>query len=95
MAGYVIVSYRVTDEAVYAGFKERVAATVEANGGRYLVRDGEFEVFDGEWDRDHVVVIEFDSVERAGAWLRSPEFSEIREIRGRSAESSVIIVQGV
>lgn len=80
MAGYVIVNYQISDETVYARFKERVGATVEAHGGRYLVRDGDFEVFDGDWHRDHIVVIEFDSVERARGWLNSPEFSELREI---------------
>ena len=95
MAGYVIVDYKIIEEAVYSRFKERVSATVEAHGGRYLVRDGEFEVFDGDWQRDHIVVIEFDSVERASGWLHSPEFSELREIRARYAESTVVIVQGV
>ena len=36
MAGYVIVNDEVTDESVFAEFRNRVAATVEAHGGRYL-----------------------------------------------------------
>ena len=95
MAGYVIVYHNITDQTVYAGFKERVGATVTAHGGRYLVRDGAMEVFDGDLQPDGIVVIEFDSVERARGWLNSPEFSELREIRARSAKASVIIVHGV
>lgn len=94
MAGYVIVEDQITDEAVFAEFRERVAPTVEAFGGRFLVRGGEIEVFDGDWQPGRIVVIEFESVERAEAWLNSPEFAEIREIGTRSANANVIIVQG-
>ena len=40
MAGYVIVDLQVTDAEVYAEFREKVAGTVEAHGGKYLVRGG-------------------------------------------------------
>ena len=95
MAGYVIVNDDITDEAVFAEFRERVGATVEAHGGRYLVRGGATEVADGDWTPDRLVVIEFDSVEQARAWLNSPEYSEIKGIRARSASASVIIAEGV
>ena len=95
MAGYVIVNNEIMDEALHAEFRKRAAATIEAHGGRYLVRGGAAEAIDGEWAPSHIVVIEFDSVERARGWLNSPEFSELREIRARSAESTVVIVQGV
>ena len=95
MAGYVIVEDRITNEAAYAEFREKVGATVEAHGGRFLVRGGETEVFQGEWRPERIVVIEFDSVERAREWLHSPEFSKIWEIGARSVNASVIIAQGV
>lgn len=95
MAGYVIVSDRITDEVAFAQFRGRVGATVEAYGGRFLVRGGGIEVFAGDWQPDRIVVIEFDSVERAREWLTSPEFSEVWEIGVRSVDASVIVVQGV
>ena len=95
MAGYVIVHDEVQDQAVFAEFLERVAATVEAHGGRYLVRGGAVEVMDGDWTPDRIVVIEFDSVDQAKAWLTSPEYTEIKEIRMKSASASLIVVEGV
>ena len=96
MAGYVIIVHRrITDEAVFAQFLERVWPTVDAHGGRHLVRGGEIEVFDGDLQPERVVVIEFDSVERAREWLHSPEHSELREMRNWSAIASMILVQGV
>ena len=95
MAGYVIVDDRITDEATFSRFRDRVGATVEAYDGNFLVRGGEVEVFHGDWQPDRIVVVEFGSVERAREWLNSPEFSEIWETGARSVEANVIIVQGI
>ena len=95
MAGYVIVDNEITDEALYAQFRARVAATVAAYGGKYLVRGGAAESVEGDWKPHRIVVVEFDSVEQARAWLNSPEYAELREIRLKSANASVIVVEGV
>lgn len=95
MAGYAIIHDEVQDQALFAEFRRRVGATVEAHGGRYLVRGGAIEVMDGDWSPDRIVVIEFDSAEQARAWLTSPEYTEIKQIRMKAASASVIIVEGV
>ena len=95
MAGYVIVNDDITDEALFEEFRSQVRATVEAHGGKYHVRGGATEVVDGDWTPGRLVVIEFESVERAKAWLSSPEYSAIRKIRLQAARASVIIAEGV
>ena len=95
MAGYVIVNNEVTDEALYAEFRELASASIEAHGGRYLVRGGAAEVMEGGWTPDRLVVVEFDSVEQARAWLTSAQFAEARKIRVKAAGASVIVVEGV
>ena len=42
-----------------------------------------------------MVVISFDSVEKAQAWYNSPVYQEIKPIRMRAAKSRVLIVEGV
>ena len=95
MAGYAIIHDEIQDQTLFAEFRRRVGATVEAHGGRYLVRGGAIEVMDGDWSPDRIVVIEFDSVEQARAWLTSPEYTEIKQIRMKAASASVIIVEGL
>ena len=95
MAGYVLIDSEVTDEAVYAEFLERVPATVDAYGGKYLARGGATEVMEGDWTPHFAVVVEFDNVERAKTWLSSPEYTEVKEIRLRSANTTVVVVEGV
>ena len=48
MAGYVIVHDEIKDAALFEQFRQRVAATIEAYNGRYLVRGGATEVVDGD-----------------------------------------------
>jgi len=95
MAGYVIVHDEIHDQALFAEFRQRAAATIEAHGGRYVVRGGAVEVIEGDWVPDRIVVVEFDSVEQAKAWLTSPEYAEIHKIRTQAAKANVIIVEGV
>ncbi|MCY4114832.1 MAG: DUF1330 domain-containing protein [Chloroflexi bacterium] len=95
MAGYVIVNDEITDDAAFAEFRQKVGATVAAHGGRYLVRGGATEVIDGDWAPDRLVVIEFDSVDQAKAWLNSAEFLAIKDLRVSSASASVVVAEGV
>ena len=94
MAGYVIADVRVTDEALFAEFAAGVPATIEAHGGRYIIRGGNIEVFQGDWAPPRFVVVEFESAEQASGWLNSEEFSAMRELLNRSSDSDVIVMEG-
>jgi uncharacterized protein (DUF1330 family) len=95
MPAYLILDIHVKDPKEYAAYRERSPATLEAYGGRYLVRGGEHEVVEGDWEPERIVVVEFPSVERAREWYRSPEYQEIAGMRKRAAPSQVVLVQGV
>lgn len=94
MAGYVILDVSVTDPALFAQYKEMAPPSVAAYGGRYVVRGGDTQVMEGDWSPQRVVILEFESVSVARQWLESPEYSEARALRQRSAEANVIIVDG-
>ena len=95
MAGYEIVDGEVTDAEVFAEYLERIVGVVEAYGGKYLVRGGASEVTDGDWTPGRLVVIEFESIERVREYINSDEYQEIKEIRDRSSNTNVVIVEGV
>ena len=94
MAGYVIADVRVTDEALFAEFAAGVPATIEAHGGRYIIRGGDIEVFQGDWAPPRFVVVEFESAEQARGWLNSEEFAPIRNLLNRSSDTNVIVMEG-
>ncbi len=95
MAAFVIVHNKVLDESTFGEFRERIGATVDTHGGRYLARGGNVEVVEGSWTADRVVVIEFDDVDKARTWLNSPEYTNLKKIRQQSATATVLVVEGV
>ena len=95
VAGYALIDVEITDQAAFAQFSDRAPAIVEAHGGRFLVRGGATEVVQGDWTPHRVVVIEFDSVERAKSWWSSPAHAELRAMADRCSNTTTTIVEGV
>ena len=95
MAAYVIVDSVVTDQSVFDDYLQQVPAVVESHGGKYLARGGAIEVVQGDWTPNRIVVVEFDSVERARGWQDSPEYVELKAMLNRSSNTSVVITEGV
>ena len=44
MAAYVITDVEITDSALYGKFLEKVTATVESHGGKFVARGGSIDV---------------------------------------------------
>jgi uncharacterized protein (DUF1330 family) len=95
MSAYVIVDVEVTDPQGYAGYKQIAPAAVELYGGKYLARGGPNETLEGDWQANRLVILEFESVERAKAWLNSPEYAPARAMRHKYAHSRMVVVEGV
>jgi uncharacterized protein (DUF1330 family) len=73
MTAYVIVDIEVTDPSGYAEYKKLAPPVVKSFGGKYLARGGPTETLEGDWRSQRLVILEFESVEKAKAWLNSPE----------------------
>jgi uncharacterized protein (DUF1330 family) len=58
------------------------------------VRGGAHETLEGAWRPGRLVVLAFDSVERARAWYESETYAEARALRQRASTGSVLIVEG-
>ena len=94
MAGYLIVELEVTDPEVFAKYRELVPPIIEAFGGEYLVRGGEIETLEGDWNPERLVLLKFDSVARAKEMLDSEEYRPVRQIRFDSAKTNMVAVEG-
>lgn len=95
MAGYVIADVEVTDPDKFEVYRGQVAATIEQYDGRYIVRGGETEAAEGDWNPRRLVVIEFESMARAKEWYHSPEYAGPMKLRHESANSSVVFAEGL
>lgn len=95
MAAYVIVEIDIVDPIGYEEYKKQAAAAVHKYGGKYLVRGGKTEVLEGNWKPKRIVVLEFESMQRAKEWLNCEEYRQPRKMRHRTAETKMILVEGV
>jgi uncharacterized protein (DUF1330 family) len=94
MPAYVIVEIDILDPAGYEEYKNLTSATVEKYG-KYIVRGGRTEVLEGDWNPKRIVLLEFESAQRAKEWLNCEEYREPRKMRHRTAKTNMIVVEGV
>src|SRR4051812_38758803 len=94
MAGYIIAEVQVTDPERYEEYRRQVEGTIAAYGGKYLVRGGKSEGLEGDSPKGRLVVIEFDSYDRAKAWYDSQEYAGPKSLRQDTSTGRVILVDG-
>ena len=95
MPAYIIVDIDVTNPDLYARYIEAAPPTIAQHGGRYIVRGGRNEKLEGSWQPKRVVVLEFDSYERARAWWASEEYAAAKALRQKASTANMILVEGV
>ena len=95
MSAYVIVDIDVINPEEYQEYAKLAPASIAAYGGKYLARGGRTEVLEGNWTPKRLVILEFESVEKAKAWLESPEYQPARQMRHRTATSNMVVIAGV
>jgi len=95
MAAYVIAQIEVVDPARFEVYRQQVPATIEAYGGRYIVRGGASETLEGTWSPKRVVILEFPDRATAKAWWASHAYSPVKAIREHAARTELIIIDGV
>jgi len=95
MPAYAIVELEVTDPEEFESYKALVPPTIEAYGGRYLVRGGANETMEGDWDPARIVVLEFPDMAALKAWHGSDIYAEPKAMRFRAAKSRMVAVEGV
>ena len=59
------------------------------------MRGGEPVPLEGESPKGRLVIIEFDSMEKAKAWYNSPAYTQLRPTRQKAGRSNVYLVQGL
>ena len=94
MPAYVVVQIAVHDPAGYEEYKALAPATVAAYGGRYLIRGGVSQVLEGSWQPSRLVVLEFPTMAQARAWWDSPEYTPVKAVRQRCAQTEMLLIEG-
>ena len=93
--GYWIAFYRsVSDPDALAAYAKLAGPAIAAAGGRFLARGNATKAYEAGVAQ-RVVVIEFDSVEKAMAAHDSQAYQAALKVFGKAAERDLRIVEGL
>jgi len=94
MPAYIIfIRERLRDSAEFKVYSEKAMASAAGHTFKMLSYYVSVNVFEGA-PMDGVVIMEFPTVESAKAWYNSPAYVEARQIRYKSSDYRVFVVDG-
>lgn len=92
MSAFVLVEVNIQDPVVYEEYKKLTPASVEAYGGKFVIRGNPVQVMEGEWNYDRIVLLEFPTKEIAIEWYNSKEYQKAKKIREKASSANFFIV---
>jgi uncharacterized protein (DUF1330 family) len=93
--GYWVTFYgSVSNPAAFAEYAKLAGPAIEKGGGRFLARAAATKAYEGG-RKERVVVIEFDTVEKAIQTIESAEYRAAQKLLAGAVEREVRIVEGV
>jgi uncharacterized protein (DUF1330 family) len=91
---YVITEVTIIDDAAFKEFTSKTDATITPFGGKRLVRGGQVVAMDGEAPK-RVIVVVYESMEKAQAQRNSAAWKEILPLRAKAAKVREYIAEGI
>jgi uncharacterized protein (DUF1330 family) len=93
--GYLIAEVEVTDPGKLQNYAEKVERTLAPFNHHYVVRTSKIQTLEGDVPTNRIVIIAFDSGDKAREFYDSPAYAAIRPIRQSAAKSRIFIVEGL
>ncbi|HUQ75505.1 MAG TPA: DUF1330 domain-containing protein [Burkholderiales bacterium] len=93
--GYLVVTYRkINNPEKWGAYAKIAGVAIPKLGGKFIVRGMPAEIYE-KGIRERVVIVEFDSVQKAKAAHDSAEYAEALKALGDGAERDMRLVEGV
>jgi uncharacterized protein (DUF1330 family) len=92
--GYIYVEMTIHDPARFKGYTALSAPAVAAAGGSYAVAGVRPEVLEGACTADRIVLVAFDSPERARAFYHSAAYQAAKLKRLGAADFKMLLLEG-
>jgi len=92
---YWVACYRaISDQDAFANYAKLAVPAIQAAGGRFLARGTAAKAYEGGLTQ-RVVLVEFDSLDRAVAAHDSAEYQVALKALGKGADRDLRIVEGI
>jgi uncharacterized protein (DUF1330 family) len=92
---FVIIDLSIHNKEGIVEYQKLAPLTITAFDGKFVARGGQTTTLEGDWKPERMVIIEFPSVERANEWWNSEMYSKAKLIRQKTANTKMIIVEGI
>ena len=94
MKAYILVEIEIHDQELYEKYKKMTPETIREFEGEFVVRGGEFQVLEGQWQPERLVILSFPSKEKALAWWNSESYTRAKLLRQRAAKTKMLLLEG-
>jgi len=92
---YLVVTYRsIKDQEKWSAYEKLAVPAIQKEGGRFIVRGMPAKTYEKGMN-ERVVIVEFDSVQKASAAHDSAGYQEALRALGNGAERDMRLVEGV
>ena len=92
---YIVVDVDIHNLEIYEDYKKQVVPIVTAFGGEYIARGGALDVIQDElWRPTRMVLLKFPSMDQAKAFVDSPEYAPVKQMRLDNSAGTLVIVEG-
>lgn len=92
---YIVACYRkIHNQEAWAAYAKAGGPAIQKAGGRFIARGMPAKVYEGGI-QERVVVVEFDSLERALAAHDTPDYQAALRLLGDGAERDMRVVEGI
>ncbi len=95
MSAYLIANVDIKDAERIKDYLKATPSIIKQFGGKFLVRGGDFEICEGSWNPKRLVLVEFESMQKAKQFYNSPEYKAIKDLRQSSAYTEWVFVDGL
>jgi uncharacterized protein (DUF1330 family) len=95
MTAYIIADVTVTDAEKMANYREWSTKAMQEHSAQVLVRGGAFEVLEGPWTPSRLVLLAFESMDKAKAFYNSQTYTHARSLREGAGVMRMVVVEGV
>ena len=95
MPAYLIANVDIKDTEKFKDYMKATPSVIKQFGGKFLVRGGDFEICEGSWNPKRLVLVEFESMQKAKQFYNSPEYKAIKDLRQSSAYTEWVFVDGL
>jgi len=94
-AYFIADQLEVTDPDTLKEYGAGVGATIAKYNGKPVVRGGELEVLEGDYQPRRLVILEFPDMATLKAWYDSDDYAELKKMGTSSSSSNIIAVDGL